>query len=161
MKLKEKESVFYEIYGASDTVLLMEASDVTLTMGETVSQPDETGLIRLPIIAEAEPVKLQITNNGTAQTAYRFRFARRGSAENPEMLESLASIKVELAEGDEDGYHFLWTATDSCQLTLKPGKTGYRMQATYGDLTVSNADSASDIGKLIHTPLAPCQRGRA
>ena len=142
VKLKEKESVYYEIYGASDTVLLMEAADVTLTMGETVNQPDETGLIRLPIIAEAEPVKLQITNNGAAQTAYRFRFARRGSAENPEILESLASIKVELAEGDEDGYHFLWTATDSCQLTLKPGKTGYRIQATYGDLTVSNADSA-------------------
>ena len=142
VSLKEKESVYYEIYGASGTVLLMEASDVTLTMGETVNQPDETGLITLPVAAEAEPVKLQLTNNGAVQRAYQIRFAKRGSAENPEKLDSIASIPVELAEGDEDGYHYIWTATDTCELTLKPAKTGYRIQATYGGITVSNADNA-------------------
>ena len=93
VSLKEKESVYYEIYGASGTVLLMEASDVTLTMGETVNQPDETGLITLPVAAEAEPVKLQLTNNGAVQRAYQIRFAKRGSAENPENWTALRRFR--------------------------------------------------------------------
>ena len=146
--LKEKESVYYEIYGAADTVLTLEAADATLTMGETVGKPDETGLIRLPIGAAAEPVKLQITNGGTKETTYKLCFARRGSAANPEALESIASVRVELAEGDEDGYYYIWTVTDTCELTLRPAKTGYRIQATHGGLTVSNADSTDGSLKL-------------
>lgn len=140
VSLKEKESVYYEIYGAADTVLLLEAENVTLTMGETVAK-SENGLIQLPIIAEAEPVKLQITNDGAAETSYRFRFARRGSAENPEKLESIASIAVELPEGAEDGYRYIWTVTDTCELSIKPGKTSYRIQAIYDGTTINNADS--------------------
>ena len=142
VSLKEKESVYYEIYGASDAVLLLEAADVTLTVGETVCQPDEDGLIAVTVTAQNSPVVLQLTNSGAAEKAYRFRIAERGSAANPEKLESIASIAVQLAEGDEDGYHYIWTATDTCELTLKPAKTGYRIQATHGGITVSNADSA-------------------
>ena len=142
VNLKANESVYYEIYGVADTVLVLDDQDATLTVDKTACQRDENGLIKLPIGADAKSVILQLTNTGKEETAFQLRFARRGSAENPEKLESIESIAVELTEGDEDGYHYVWTATDTCELTLKPAKTGYRILATMGGKTVSNADSA-------------------
>ena len=49
VNLKENESVYYEIYGVADTVLVLDDQDVTLTVEKTVCQRDEKGLIKLPI----------------------------------------------------------------------------------------------------------------
>ena len=41
-----------------------------------------------------------------------------GTAENPQLLESIESIEAVLAEGDADGYHYRWTAATSGTVTL-------------------------------------------
>lgn len=43
-----------------------------------------------------------------------------GTIENPKLLTDIGQIPVELAENDEDGYHYLWTAHGEGQLTLTP-----------------------------------------
>lgn len=43
-----------------------------------------------------------------------------GTLENPQVLEDIREISVSLEENDEDGWHYLWTATGDAQLTLTP-----------------------------------------
>ena len=147
VNLKTDESVYYALYGAADAILQMEATDVTLTLGETDYKPDENGTIELPLHGEADPVVLKLTNSGALTAAYQLHFVEPGVPVNPKRLTSIDTIAVELAKGNQDGYHYVWTATDTCEVTLMPGKTNYVVYATYDGNTVSNADSAD--GKLV------------
>lgn len=143
VKIPVEGVVYYEIHGAANSVLLLENPDASVTCGETKYEPDEKGLISLPIGEGTEPVTIQLSNGGTEEETYKLQFKPPvGSKENPEVLESIDQIKVELAEGDKDGYYYLWKATDFCVLTLKPEKPGYVIQAEHNGRIVSSADSA-------------------
>lgn len=135
-------TVYYEIHGAANSVLTLEDPDATVICGEITCKPDDKGLITLPVGDGTEPVTIQLSNAGGAEEGYLLRFVGPvGSESNPEVLESIAEIPVNLAAGDTDGYYYLWTVTQTGELTLQPQAEGYVILATIDGTTVSSADS--------------------
>ncbi len=140
--LPAEGSVYYEIHGAANSVLTLENPDATIVCGETTCQPDEAGMITLPIGDGTEPVTIQLTNAAAAEVPCVLNFLGPvGSESNPEVLETVEEIPVALAEGDSDGYHYIWTVTETGELTLASQVEGYVITVTIGETVLSSADS--------------------
>ena len=62
---------------------------------------------------------VDITNTGDVATKYTVKFEYPlGSMENPEVVTDLTFFYAPQAEGDTDGYNFIWTAPEAGKLTL-------------------------------------------
>lgn len=135
-------SVYYEIHGAANSVLMLDNPDATVIYGETACKPDENGLISLSVGEGTDPITIQLSNAAAAEVPYLLKFIGPvGSESNPQVLESIEEIVVELAEGDADGHYYSWIVTETGELTLQPQAEGYVITVTIGDTTISSADS--------------------
>ncbi len=113
VKIPAGETVYYDIYGANQTMLTVEDPDVQVSYGGKDYKP-ENGVISL-FVESANPrmpVALAITNNGTAEKQFELRFnALLGSYGNPEELTDISWFDTTLEPEDYDGYYYYWTAT--------------------------------------------------
>lgn len=135
-------TIYYEIHGAANSVLTLENPDATILYGETTCKPDESGVITLPIGDSTEPITIQLSSAAAAEAPYLLRFlGPAGSESNPEVLEAIEQIPVELAEGDDDGHYYIWTPTQTGELTLAPQAEGYVITVTVGETVISSTDS--------------------
>lgn len=142
--LPAQGTVYYQIQSNGKVHLMLEKTDVTITCGETVLEPDEEGTIELPVDGTAEQPVIQITNPSEEEKICTIQFLpEKGTRDNPEIVADIAQIPVKLAQGDEDGYHYLWNVTDTCELTLAPQVPGYEVRAICADTVLSSADRAN------------------
>lgn len=140
--LPTEGGVYYEIHGAANSVLTLENAQASIQYGETTLTPDESGIIRMTIEETGEPVTICLSNKGSEQLPFLLNFiGPEGSESNPQLLETIEQITVDLAEGDSDGHYYLWNATQTGELTLQTQAEGYVVTVTVGETVVSTADS--------------------
>lgn len=65
-----------------------------------------------------------------------------GTAENPEPIESIASISVSLEAGDKWGHHYQWTAATDGDVTLTADKENLDVIVTMGQTILKLSESA-------------------
>ena len=131
-------TVYYQLFGVADTILTIEDANVSVTVnGETYEAVD--GVVTFVVPASMNPrmpVVLAITNNGSEDASFTVKFdLPEGAMGNPEDLEELGDITVNLEENDNDGYFFEWIApADGILNATIIGAT----EGTEVDVTLSN-----------------------
>ena len=106
------ETVYYDIFGASQTMLALEAADVKLTYNGKEYTP-ANGVISQFVESSGPrmPVTVGITNTGSAEKSYTLSFnALLGSYGNPQQLTDISWFDTTLEADDEDGYYYYWIA---------------------------------------------------
>lgn len=93
--------------------------DAYILYKEEVYYP-ENGILSVPVFSEGTAgVQLQIGNAGTSDKAFHIVASRdKGSYANPYSLQ-MGRFTVEVAEGNQDGVFYAWTAPSDGKLTIK------------------------------------------
>ena len=120
-KIPAGETKTYTVQaGAVD--MIIESEDVVVTYNGVEYYPID-GAVRVylefvnPRLGTSNVV--DITNNGAEAAKYTVKFEYPlGSMENPEVVTDLSFFYAPQAEGDTDGYNFIWTAPEAGKLTL-------------------------------------------
>lgn len=113
VKIPAGETIYYDIFGANQTMLTVEAADAQISFGGKDYKP-ENGVITFFVESgnPRMPVTLGITNTGSTEKAYTLSFdALLGSYGNPQEIFDLSEIVTTLDAEDYDGYYYYWTAT--------------------------------------------------
>lgn len=127
--------------------------EILVTLGEEVlrlSEKDD-GQLRFSVKRDA-PVLIQVITMPRSDGSYpaieetvAWSFqADEGTVENPKLLEDIGLIPVTLEENDQDGYHYLWTASRNGQLTLTPDE-GLTVTATVADTVYQILEGETDL----------------
>lgn len=141
------KSCEYLIFGSAGTVLTVEAPDLTVTLGETIVEADENGIVTLDLSKTAEDPVISFTNTSSAEASYTLQIAEAlGGKTNPEVLEDISEFQVKLEAEDADGYHYLWKAGVSGELTLTSESEGLEILVTRGEESLKLSESKD--GKL-------------
>lgn len=120
VKISAGETVYYDIFGASRTMLAMEASDAQISYSGK-DYKHENGVISLFVesMNPRVPVSLGITNTGSAEKQFTLSFsALLGSYGNPQELTDISEFRTELEAEDYDGYYYYWMATGTGTVTF-------------------------------------------
>ena len=107
------ETIYYDIYGANQTMLTVEDESIAITYNGKTYAP-ENGVISFFVesMNPRMPVSLAITNTGAAQKQFTLSFnALLGSYGNPQEVSDLSEIVTTLEAEDYDGYYYYWMAT--------------------------------------------------
>lgn len=136
-------SIYCNVFGVAGTILTINDADAyVIHNGVTYEAVD--GVVTAPLSAGMPmvPVSLVIGNKGAEDKAFACSFALpEGDMSNPVMLEGeFANETVALAEGDDNGYFYQWTAVGSGMLELEI----YDVIAADGvvaDIVVSNQNT--------------------
>ena len=114
------ETVYYDIFGANQTILTLESADAQLLYGGKTYAP-ENGVVSF-FVESANPrmpVTLGITNTGSTEKAFTLSFnALLGSYGNPQELTDISWIETTLEAEDYDGYYYYWIATGTGTVTF-------------------------------------------
>lgn len=108
------ETVYYDIFGASQTMLTVESADARILYNGREYAP-ENGVLSLFVesMNPRMPVSVGITNKG-AQQQFTLSFnALLGSYGNPQELTDISKFSTTLEAEDYDGYYYYWMATDN------------------------------------------------
>lgn len=117
VKIAANGSVYYKIKGASNKILTLESADAYVVYNGTKYQP-KNGIISFTVVSDElanAQILFEIGNNGSVAQSFTINFASpKGSRENPEVIDSIDnSITVNIAEGNDQGYFYSYTATES------------------------------------------------
>ena len=149
-------TVYQNLMGLEACVLTIEDPDAYVVYGETTYEPDDLGVVNVPILpgeTENTPVTLRIGNKNDADKAFTLCFLGPvGSAGNPEPLtaaeDGTVAIKTVLEAGDTDGWFYGFTAEENSRLTLQLDKI---TENTACDIIVTVND--------VVTKLSECEEG--
>lgn len=151
-------AMYYHLYNVDGLVLTIEDKNATVIYNEATYTADDNGVVTVELAsAEAEtltPVVLQISSS--VHASYLMNFAEHlGGVTNPEILESLEKIEVTLEEGDQNGYYYQWTATETGTVTfavdgVEPVEFGCDIILTNGETAVKMSESgvADEMGRM-------------
>ena len=121
VKIPAGETMHYKLK-TPGTYLLVEDGNVSVTYGGQTYTP-ENGVVKIELPADdSQYIALSFTNQAEEETAFAVRVQDAlGTIENPVMLDSVAAITAECAEGDNDGIYYKWIAdkTGSLKLNLQ------------------------------------------
>lgn len=111
----------YQVSGISGATLTIADESAYVIYDGTTFLADETGLVTVTIGGEI-PAMLVIGNGGAESRAYEVGFTWPvGSLRNPDTsvpFKFPRNISTKLAEGDSDGYYYLWEPTATGTLTF-------------------------------------------
>ncbi len=146
-------SVSYRLSNAQGTVLTIADADAYVVFNEQTHQ-SENGVVTVTIPAAAEPssVLLQIGCNAAESKVFTLEFAPAlGTADNPQVLESLDEVTLHLSVG-QNAYYYIWKAEESGTLSFAvqstaPEGTECNLTLTCGERTgnVSDTDAVQTI----------------
>ncbi len=123
VKIAAGESVYYDIFAASGTMMTVENDHVAIGYNGKTYTP-ENGVISLYVesMNPRMPVSVQVCNNGSAEQAFTLKFnALLGSYGNPEALTDIGEFETVLEADDQDGYYYQWIATGTGTVSFKVG----------------------------------------
>nr|MBQ8244647.1 hypothetical protein [Oscillospiraceae bacterium] len=128
------KTVEYLIYGSAGTILTIEDPDAAITLGETSCKADESGIVKLDLSKATEDAVISFANTGSAAAAYTVNIMEPlGGKTNPEEITDITRIPVKLEAEDAGGYHYLWKAGVSGELTLTSELEGLEIVVTRGE----------------------------
>lgn len=124
-------SVYYKIKGASNKILTLENADAYVVYNGTKYLP-KNGIISFTVVSNelaSAQILFEIGNNGSEAQSFTINFSSpKGSRDNPEVINSIDNnITVNIAEGNEQGYFYEYTATQSGKIRfyiLSDAKSG-------------------------------------
>ena len=105
--------IHYDVYRVDGTILTLESADATITYKGTTYEPVD-GVISFPVTTDdvLNPIKLAIGNKGAADATFKVTFAYpKGTQSNPYELTVGGDLVTEIAEGNELGVVYVYTAT--------------------------------------------------
>lgn len=112
-KIPAGETVYYDIFGANQTMMTVENADVEILYGGRTYAP-ENGVISMFVesMNPRMPVNVGIVNKGTGEAQFELKFnALLGSYGNPQELTDISEFTADLDPEDYDGYCYYWIAT--------------------------------------------------
>lgn len=115
LSIEAGATLYYDLYRIGGTIISINDADASVTANE-VTYDAVDGVVTFDAPASMSPfmpTTLAITNKGTEAKSFTVNFALPvGAMQNPEVIEELGEIEASLAEGDDDGYYYSWTATE-------------------------------------------------
>lgn len=125
-KVPAGKALYYSIYRVGGLILTInDANAYVVCGGKTYTAKNGKVSFQVPNALASHTVDFEIGNKGSSAKSFKLVFSKvLGSIENPKKLDSISKdIKISLAEGDEDGYSYQYTAE-------KTGKIRFYMTAT-------------------------------
>lgn len=110
--VKAGGTTYYDVFRVDGTILTLESADATIEYEGKTYTPDK-GVISFPVSSDdvLNPVKLAITNTGSADATFKVTFAYpQGTLLNPYEL-NIGEVVTIIQEGNEQGVVYLYTAT--------------------------------------------------
>lgn len=110
--VKAGGTTYYDVFRVDGTILTLESADATIEYEGKVYEPVD-GVISFPVSTDdvLNPVKLAITNTGSADATFKVTFAYpQGTLLNPYEL-TVGEVVTIIQEGNEQGVVYLYTAT--------------------------------------------------
>lgn len=110
--VKAGSTTYYDVFRVDGTILTLESADATIEYEGKTYTPDD-GVISFPVSSDdvLNPVKLAITNTGSADATFKVTFAYpKGTLLNPYEL-TIGEVVTVIQEGNEQGVVYLYTAT--------------------------------------------------
>lgn len=140
--ISSDSTVYHNVFGVEEGVLTIQDSEAYVIYNGATYEPDENGLILVPVAAAAAeetpdeetgedtetvveilPVSFQLGSKSAEAKSFLLQFnAPLGTLENPQAVEAedgVLTLNAKLEAGDEDGYYFSHTAVNSGTLTLQ------------------------------------------
>lgn len=145
-------SIYQNIVGLAECVLTIEDKDSYVVYGENTFEPDDLGVVTVPIAApetENAPVTFRIGNRYEQEKTVMLCFrALLGTEGNPEPLpvhDGIFTVKAALEAGDADGYFYGFTAEENSRLALQVDQitenTGCDIIVTVNETVTKLSDS--------------------
>ena len=110
--VKAGGTTYYDVLRVDGTTLTLESADATIAYEGKVYEPVD-GVISFPVSSDdvLNPVKLAITNTGSADATFKVTFTYpQGTLLNPYEL-AIGEVVTVIQEGNEQGVVYLYTAT--------------------------------------------------
>lgn len=139
----------YILWGAQNTIITVEDQNACIVYNGTEYKAVD-GIVTLELAPDAgEPVALTIGNLSGVEKAFVLNVKEPlGSFGNPEMLESVGMVQVNLSAGDADGYCYRWTADASGTLTFLADGAVCDVAVTIGNETVRLSECADGVVRV-------------
>lgn len=140
VKIPSNQPICYHFYNVGGKQLTVADPDAYIVYnGSTIEPVDGIVSVVLEQGDASAPTAVQIGSKASADKAFTLSVLEpSGSVSNPQVLESIDEIKVSLAEGDEDGRFYTWTADGSGTVSLHSAAgSNCDIILTNGETTVS------------------------
>ena len=111
--VKAGGTTYYDVFRVDGTILTLKSANATIEYEGKTYTPDK-GVISFPVSSDdvLNPVKLAITNTGSADATFKVTFAYpQGTLLNPYEL-AIGEVVTVIQEGNESGVVYLYTATE-------------------------------------------------
>ncbi len=116
------KTISYLLFGAQDTVLTIQDANAYVVCGDKTYEPAE-GVLTLTLPAAADPnapVAVQIGSRAGEEKTFSLDFSHiPGSEQNPEVIDSIDQVQVQLGGTEKATRYYIWEAPDAGKLTLK------------------------------------------
>ncbi len=153
VNIPKEGKLYFQLESARNTALTIADADAYVVFdGKTYESEEGVVTVQLPADKDNTPVSLQIGNHSKQAKAFALNLtAALGSQANPQVLESLDPIQLQLEENQVGGYYYLWKAAESGTLTLavesiQPETAQCRITLACGEKTGTvNEDGAVSI----------------
>ena len=118
--VKAGGTTYYDVLRVDGTTLTIESADATVTYQGKTYEP-VNGVISFFVTTDdvRNPIKLAIGNTGTTDATFKVTFAYpKGTQSNPYDLIVGGELVTEIAEGNELGVVYIYTATEDGVLSI-------------------------------------------
>ena len=148
-KLSKDQETYIDFHYSDEIAgLCIYNEDAYIRYKETTYGADNAGKVYIPLaeIDAESPISLVIGNSGTARTSFTVEAEYAlGTEQNPEMLQSVDSIAVNVPAGSKNGYHYAWEAPNKGTLTLNcPAVSGVDYDVIVTEMSTGNSMKLSD-----------------
>jgi len=157
-----KGVVTYAVFVHDGAELTIESADAYVIHGGKTYESAE-GVVKLLLTAEnGGPAIFQLGNKAPGEKAFQLSFIDAlGEPTNPQILEKIDEVKVELKEDDKTGYTLQWTAQEEGNVTFNVAQITENVKCdvilTVGEMTVHLVEAEQEDKENAEKPSEPAK----